>query len=87
MLLNVEFARFKNGDCQYSNINSFESNNQNLPKLIEVFTAQVKNTISTNENNIYYSSKDKDNFKIIGADMFCGSWVDKKAKRNYYWNF
>lgn len=87
MLLNVEFARFKNGDCQYSKVNSFASSNQNLSKLVEIFTSQVKNTISTNENNIYYSSKDKDNFKIIGADMFCGSWVDKKAKRNYYWNF
>lgn len=89
MLLNVEFARFKNGDCNYDKINreGFDYNNQILPELIKTFTSQVKSDTSFNETTIYYNFKDKDKFKIIGADMFCGSWVDKKAKRNYYWNF
>ena len=41
------------------------------------------------EKNIYYNLQARENFPIIGADMFCGSWTSggKIFKKNYYWNF
>lgn len=40
------------------------------------------------EQNIYYNLEDRERFKIIGADMFCGSWTQGKkiSGRAYYWN-
>lgn len=90
MLLNVNFARFKNGDCDYAKINQegFENNNQKLEDLITKYTAQIVRKESSNsEGNIYHNYKDGANFDIIGADMFCGTWVDKKVPKNYYWSF
>lgn len=89
--------------CNYSRItrDNFNQNNQNLEQLIIDFTEDVTmadvqkyyklddDMVSAEDkNNIYYNLQDKDDFDIIGADMFCGSWTfgGKVFRRNYYWN-
>lgn len=74
MLFNVNFARFKNGECNYKKLNQegFAANNEKLETLI------------SNYRQEHLSDKNS-SLDIIGADMFCASWVDKKAKRKFYW--
>ena len=45
--------------------------------------------IRVSEQNIYYSFKDRAKYPVIGADMFCGSWVGdgKSFKMNHYWQW
>ncbi len=76
MLFNVNFARFKNGECDYRKLNQqgFAANNQKLDALISEYKKEHLND--------KYSF-----FEIIGADMFCASWVDKKVKKNFYWRW
>ncbi len=92
MALNVDFARFKNGECDYAKINKigFDITNKNLNQLITQFSTEIQNTEESEDltkRNIYYNYTNRVKFDIIGADMFCGTWVDKKVSRNYYWNF
>ncbi|MEK6734087.1 MAG: glycosyltransferase [Pseudomonadota bacterium] len=91
MVLNVDFARYKNGDCTYVKINKegFEENDKKLFQLMKEYPSKVemKDGSSEGKDNIYYSYKHRDGFEIIGADMFCATWVEKKASRKYYWRF
>ena len=70
MIYNSEFARFKNGGCEYFNMKK-----ANLADLIEYFTkyGEVKLRTSS-EKGIYYNIEDKGLYPIIGANMFCASW-------------
>jgi hypothetical protein len=95
MIYNQEFAHSKNKFCDFSKITNefFYKNNDILDKLINDFTLNSENKtpkdgkISLLQQNIYYNTKHRDNYPIIGADMFCGSWVaGNNFKRNYYWN-
>ncbi len=89
MLLNVDFARYKNGACDYAKINQlgFAAGNDKLHILMDEFSAAVNdnNNIDSSEN-IYFNLNERRNFPIIGADMFCGTWVSGKAPKQYYWN-
>jgi hypothetical protein len=95
MIYNVNFAHTKNKYCNFSAITKeeFYQNNANLGKLITDFTTNSKDEIPNDgkitnaEQNIYYNTKYRSQYEIIGADMFCGSWVaGNKFKRNFYWN-
>ncbi len=95
MIYNKDFAHYKNKYCDFSKISKkeFYKNNANLDKLIAEFIKNSKNEIPKDgkitkyEQNIYYNTKYRSDYEIIGADMFCGSWVaGNKFKRNYYWN-
>jgi hypothetical protein len=83
MIFNIDFARYKNSDCNYSKLskNLFEHNNNNLKEIIKNFTKNVKeDRIGT----IYYSYANRDKFPIIGADMFCARWSRNKTKIFHY---
>lgn len=70
MIYNSEFARFKNGGCEYLHMKK-----DNLTNLIEYFTKYGEVMIHTkNEKGIYYNIEDRGLYPIIGADMFCASW-------------
>lgn len=70
MIYNSEFARFKNGGCEYLHMKK-----DNLANLIEYFTKYGEVMMHTkNEKGIYYNIEDRELYPIIGADMFCASW-------------
>lgn len=95
MIYNKNFAHSKNKYCDFSKIskNDIYTNNNKIEELISNFILQNKNEIpkdgkiSKQEQNIYYNTKYRSKYPIIGADMFCGSWVSgNNFKRHYYWN-
>ncbi len=92
MVFNVNFARQKNGECNaVVDGNQFIKKSQNL----EVIISNFKKNYSSSESkfprdDIYYNmnTKNRNNFPIIGADMFCGTWtVGLKDRKYYYWNW
>lgn len=94
MIFNAKFAHLKNNQCGYARMpqEEFLDKAKNLDKLIDNFS---KNPILEGGEshdkalqNIYYNTKYNEGFPIIGADMFCGSWVvGKKFNRKYYWSW
>jgi mannosyltransferase OCH1-like enzyme len=88
MVLNYGFSRFKNKYCSHNKISKekFIEDENNLPELIKKFTSNIKD-VDDDQDNIYYSLKDRNKFKIISADMGCGGWSNIKTSRYYYWNF
>lgn len=97
MTLNLNFARYKNKTCKYSEITEekFMATENNLVQIMQDFTQDlsIKDNTSIKEfkdyhNNIYYSTKYRGNLKIIGADMGCGTWASERQGSSYsfYWN-
>ena len=95
MVFNKAFAEFKNDGCNFNKMNLAEvtQKNNNLTQLILDFTKDSKNLMSSDgklnssQENIYYNTKYRKNYTIIGADMSCGTWVaDNSFKKIYYWN-
>ena len=86
MLFNVDFARYKNKQCDYKNIlkETFVKNNENLASLLKEYSSNIS---ADEKDNIYYSLKNRANYKVVGADMFCGNWHDYPTSRRYYWSF
>ena len=94
MIFNAKFAHLKNNQCSYAQMpkQEFLDKLKNLDKMIDQFN---KNPLleggESNDadlQNIYYNTKYHQGFPIIGADMFCGSWVmGKKFNRKYYWSW
>lgn len=83
MIYNVDFARQKNGGCNFANMtrDEFKVKNEILDNLIEEFALSSQKKQSKNIMDIYYSSdgqKDKSLFPVIGADMFCASWYESR---------
>ena len=75
------------------NIAEFIYKNNNLLQLITEFTKNSKDIVPLDgkleffQENIYYNTKYRANYPIIGADMSCGTWVpDNSFKKIYYWN-
>lgn len=102
-IFGIQVEKDINKVCNYSRITKgdFGLNNQNLDQLIIDFTKDInmedikkyykiddEMVDSKYKNNIYYNIQSREDFAIIGADMFCGSWTfgGKVFKRNYYWN-
>ena len=69
MIYNAEFARYKNGGCDY-----VIKGQKDLNSVMEYFTNNEKVRAHTDKNGIYYNTNDRSKFPIIGADMFCASW-------------
>jgi hypothetical protein len=89
MIYNASFARYKNSDCNYSEITKdiFLERENNLDSLIKDYTLKASKEALPGDN-IYYSYQEGSKFDIIGADMFCGSWSKGNSdikKRIYYW--
>jgi len=99
MLYNVNFILYKNKSCDLIKSNNVSLKEYNLaiddlqrdffknPIIIpgQQYDLDVSSKI---HENIFYNLKDRNQYKIIGADMFCGSWTEKgKAfKKIFYWN-
>lgn len=95
MIFNKAFAEFKNNGCNFNKMTLAEvvEKNNNLAQLITDFTEHSKDLtpydgkIELSEDNIYYNTKYRSGYPIIGADMSCGTWVpDNGFKKIYYWN-
>jgi hypothetical protein len=89
MIFNATFARYKNIDCNYDLVTKelFNNREHNLQSLLAAYPINTKEE-GVPDSNIYFSIRDRRNFDIIGADMFCGGWSsDSKSikKRKYYW--
>ena len=97
MLFNIKFARIKNINCDFKKMNSDKilSDLANLEVLLNNYRQTAINWCSDPCNkapimsNIYFDVTLNNNYPIIGADMFCGSWVGdgKGFKRIYYWSW
>lgn len=94
MIYNMNLAHTLNKRCDLGNmpVKDFWRIKQNQTKLIEEFIANFEGTRFNDDkdsikyHNIYYNSNYHSNYQIIGADMFCGSWVSKhKFKHIFYW--
>lgn len=92
MVFNARFARFKNKTCSYDQVNIEEFNAQ-IFKLEKLMSEYRKNPIAEGPEevaieNIYYRINYNEGYEIIGADMFCGNWIQgSKLRKKYYWNF
>ncbi len=73
ILFNVDFARYKNKQCDYKKIlkEAFVKNDKNINSLLEIYSSNLS---ADEETNVYYSLKNRASYKVIGADMFCGNW-------------
>ena len=99
MGFNIKFARVKNKSCELAKMSKefVDQNNENRDKLLADFISSFKLKSWESEpknavmpaDNIYYNVKYYPMFKVVGADMFCGSWVadGNGFKRNYYWTW
>lgn len=77
MIYNVNFAREKNGGCSYKDftVAKFEEQSKDINNLIKNYTNNYKETIRSNYMDVYHDPMlFKNEFPIIGADMFCASW-------------
>ncbi|MEK6734085.1 MAG: glycosyltransferase [Pseudomonadota bacterium] len=101
MIFNLYFARHKNQYCDYSKITreDFVKRTNNLEKLLNDFIEKfqmkdieefykIRNSDQKDpdEQNIYYDTKYRKDFEVIGADLGCGTWVTSKNPRHWYWN-
>lgn len=96
MIFNANFARDKNGGCEYNKFSKLDfHDDEKLKNLIQDF---AKNPVSSYFNlgeeekhprdDIYYNIEKRKGFNIIGADMFCGTWSrDVYSTKYYYWNW
>lgn len=91
MIMNATFARYKNIDCNYDSVTEeeFIKREANLKNLLRNYVKNAKEE-GVEDANIYYSIKNREDFPIVGADMFCGGWLKdgkKMKEKNIYWNF
>lgn len=91
VIMNATFARYKNIDCNFNIVTKeeFEKRENNLTKLLASYVKEVKEE-GVKDSNIYYGIKNREDFPIVGADMFCGGWLTngkKMKEKNIYWNF
>lgn len=99
MIFNVSFIRYKNETCDLSNISKefIQDKNSHLESLLNQFILKPeiikgqKNDlvrVSAQHENIFYNLKNRNHYRIVGADMFCGSWTEGASnfKKYYYWN-
>ena len=91
MIMNATFARYKNIDCDFDSVTKEEFNNRenNLASLLNNYVKEVKEE-GGEDSNIYYNIKNREDYPVIGADMFCGGWLvngKKMKQKNIYWNF
>ena len=94
MIFNAKLAHFKNNQCSYAQMpgKEFIDKNNRLESLIIEFKSDFKQEGGESDDpslqNVYYNNKLHNDLPIIGADMFCGSWIKgKKFNRRYYWNW
>ena len=91
MILNATFARYKNIDCNYDAVTKaeFQQREANLKNLLSFYPLNAREE-GVDDANIYYSIRDRANYDIIAADMFCGGWSENSKpikKRHYYWRW
>ncbi|MEK6734086.1 MAG: glycosyltransferase [Pseudomonadota bacterium] len=90
MVYNMEFARLKNGQCRkFISKEEFLDKNKILNELLAKYASEFNEETGSSlfKSDIYYSIENKEQYPIIGADMFCGTWSHRlKNPKFYYWN-
>jgi hypothetical protein len=94
MIYNFDYAHYKNKTCEYNTIKKEDFIKDGLAELLSDYSKNPEipkenkdnhNISQEDINNIYYNINKRGEFPIIGADMGCGTWVEKTNPKYWYW--